>query len=227
MYNKLALLPMFVNHVSWILAQQMAKQIDTVQRVMRDLEGSATNRIVVQRGGKDLDEEPAPAPQQAQQVPTQPRLTSEEMALKEQEERKDAVKANWLKVGRLGVGADLGWLTERETACPTPCVSSGMGTRSLQGRVQTGAVLAAAGVRGAGCWPAARGTLWAKAHAAVYVVGRRIELLPCVLDTSLLRCVGCLQAAAMAQGRFVKQEEVKKEVKTATHGYFGAPRAAQ
>eukprot|EP00198_Chlamydomonas_reinhardtii_P005488 XP_001694824.1 predicted protein [Chlamydomonas reinhardtii] len=110
---------------------RMAKQIDTVQRVMRDLEGSATNRIVVQRGGKDLDEEPAPAPQQAQQVPTQPRLTSEEMALKEQEERKDAVKANWL------------------------------------------------------------------------------------------------QAAAMAQGRFVKQEEVKKEVKTATHGYFGAPRAAQ
>ncbi|PNW79072.1 hypothetical protein CHLRE_09g399701v5 [Chlamydomonas reinhardtii] len=110
---------------------RMAKQIDTVQRVMRDLEGSATNRIVVQRGGKDLDEEPAPAPQQAQQVPTQPRLTSEEMALKEQEERKDAVKANWLK------------------------------------------------------------------------------------------------AAAMAQGRFVKQEEVKKEVKTATHGYFGAPRAAQ
>ncbi|KAG2423932.1 hypothetical protein HXX76_014873 [Chlamydomonas incerta] len=108
---------------------RMAKQIDVVQRVMRDIEGSATNRIVVQRGGRDLDEEPVPAPQQAQQ-PAQPKLTSEEMALKEQEERKDAVKANWLK------------------------------------------------------------------------------------------------AAAMANGRFVKQEEVKKEVKTATHGYFGAPRAA-
>ncbi|KAG2434417.1 hypothetical protein HYH02_012247 [Chlamydomonas schloesseri] len=119
---------------------RMAKQIDIVQRVMRDLEGIATNRIVVQRGGRDLNEEPAPPQQQAvaaaqqvpaaQQVTAQPKLTSEELALKEQEERKEAVKANWLK------------------------------------------------------------------------------------------------AAAMAKGRFVKQEEPKKEVKTATHGYFGAPRAA-
>ncbi len=61
---------------------QMAQQIDRVQRVLKELEGSAGSRFVVRQGGKEVDEDRASTP----------------LARKEPEPEGPAIKENWVKV---------------------------------------------------------------------------------------------------------------------------------
>ncbi|EFJ49910.1 hypothetical protein VOLCADRAFT_117021 [Volvox carteri f. nagariensis] len=70
----------------------MAQQIDRVQRVLKDVEGTAVSRIVVRQGVKDLDEEGGEAAAGGKE----PHRAEEEAA--------PVVKENWVKVAAMATG---------------------------------------------------------------------------------------------------------------------------